>query len=116
MMNVRRLLFGSLLSLAFLGVVVLQAVHAVGHIAHEFETAHCHHHYTQGTTEVSHAHHDYEKCFQCEFAFGAYLKPIALGFTLWPDSNFPKELFSFHSISISGYSGFHPALRAPPLG
>ena len=115
MINFRKLLFGGGLTATLLLVFVLQFVHAVNHIAHEFEVTHCYHQYTKGKTEVGHAHHNYENCFQCAFAFGAYLKPIQPEFTLWPDSNFPKQLFSFSCISIFGFSGFHPALRAPPL-
>lgn len=113
-MNFRKIVFGGGLACTLLLVFVLQFVHAMNHIAHEFEVTHCHHHYTLGKTEVGHAHHDYEKCFQCEFAFGAYLKPTVLQIERFVAIAFPSQTHSSYTCDISGYSGFNLSLRAPP--
>jgi len=115
MMNIRKLLFGGGLTATLLLVFVLQFVHAVNHIAHEFEVTHCHHHYTLGKTEVGHAHHDYEKCFQCEFAFSSYIEPTAISFQPQNSNTTSTHVIQAPQRLVTVFEGSFFSLRAPPI-
>jgi hypothetical protein len=115
MRNVRKLLFGGGMAAALLLVFVLQFVHAMNHIVHEFEVTHCHHHYTLGKTEVGHAHHDYEKCFQCEFAFSSYIKPTAISFHPQPSNATSTHVIQAPQRFVAVFEGSFFSLRAPPI-
>lgn len=114
MLKLRKLLFGGGIATTLLLVFVLQLVHAVNHLVHEFEVKDCNHQYTLGKTEVGHAHDTFEKCFQCAFAFGAYLKPTIFQVEQPIAAVFIPKTHTSYTCEISGYSGFNLSLRAPP--
>jgi len=74
----------------------MQSADAIGHLRVQFSEKVCHHHYNAGKNEVNHSHHNFEKCFACEFTFSHFVSSGILGFQ-------PKFL-KIHS----GYTASHP--------
>ncbi|WP_297511460.1 hypothetical protein [Flavobacterium sp.] len=115
MLKLRKLLFGGGIATTLLLVFVLQFVHAVNHLVHEFEVKDCNHQYTLGKTEVGHAHYTFEKCFQCAFAFSSYIEPIAISFhSQHSNTTSTYEIQAPHRF-VTIFEGSFFSLRAPPI-
>jgi hypothetical protein len=100
--------------LTLLFALVLQSLHAFNHLEQELTSKECHHKYAKNKTEFTHAHHNNEHCFVCEFAFSSSLKS---DFFAYPFKNveIPISYTFFYSKEITQtFQGSLFALRAPP--
>jgi len=100
--------------LAVLFAIVLQSAHAFNHLEKELSTKECHHKYAKNKTEFTHAHHNNDHCFVCEFTFSTSLKSdfLALHFK---KIEIPVSYSFFYSKEITqSFRGSLFALRAPP--
>lgn len=102
--------------IAFCYAILFPSVHAIEHFYEDFGKARCAHEYHEGRTEVSHAHYDLEKCFQCEFRISPHTVS-SWTFQLAEDVDYTLTDHTFHyTCSTAGYTGFSKSLRAPPVG
>lgn len=101
--------------LIVLVALLLQAFHAGHHLEDFFSEKHCHHKYDKFKTEISHAHHDFDDCFVCEFTFSSVIPTSFFSFKL--ENVEPKSitLFSDYVVNIHFFSGSHYSLRGPPI-
>ena len=100
--------------LAVLLAIVLQSMHAFNHIEQELSAKECHHKYAKNKTEFTHAHHNNEHCFVCEFAFSSSLKSDFFAF-YFKKIRIPVSYSFFYSKEITqSFRGSLFALRAPP--
>lgn len=100
--------------LAVLFAILFQSVHSFEHLADEFTHDHCHHKYDTSKTEFTHAHHDFDHCFACEFTFSSYLPTEFFSFSF---TNSFKTLTQ-NTVKTEQpivFSGALFALRAPPV-
>ncbi len=101
--------------LAVLFAIVLQSTHSFIHLEKELTQKQCLHHYAKNQNQFTHAHHNLDRCFVCEFAFSTSLKSDIFSFS------FKKELIPvsysyFYSKEITqSFRGSLFALRAPPI-
>ena len=70
-MNKKARIFGFSIGLIVLVALLLQSFHAGHHLEELFAEKQCHHKYDKYKTEISHAHHDFDDCFVCEFTFSS---------------------------------------------
>ena len=110
----RSQLSGFLFSLFVLGAVLLESVHGFHHLETFSSEKRCHHYYNHKKTEIGHAHHDFEDCFVCEFAFSSYtsVSYFTLNFRK-PEIN-AQYIFSYSKEITHYFRGTLFALRAPP--
>jgi hypothetical protein len=85
----------------------------MGHLIEDFGE-HCDHKYHVGKTEVSHAHHAFEKCFDCEFTFSNAISPTPSTFKTQIKVNHPEYTFAQSREIISYFNGSRFAHRGPP--
>jgi len=99
---------------AVLFAIVLQSVHTFNHLEQELSTKECHHKYAKNKTEFTHAHHNNDHCFVCEFAFSTSLKSEFTAFQ-FKKIEIPVSYSFFYSKEITqSFRGSLFALRAPP--
>jgi hypothetical protein len=100
--------------LAVLCAIVLQSTHAFNHLEKELSTKECHHKYAKNKTEFTHAHHNNDHCFVCEFAFSSSIKSDFSAFH-FKKIEIPVTYSFFFSKEITqSFRGSLFALRAPP--
>lgn len=99
--------------LAVLFAILFQSAHSFSHLAEEFTHDHCHHKYDISKTEFTHAHHDFDHCFACEFTFSSYLSTEFFSFSF---TNIHKTVtpIAVKTAKPIVFSGSQFALRAPP--
>ncbi|HRB71630.1 MAG TPA: hypothetical protein PK776_07260 [Flavobacterium sp.] len=102
------------LILAVLFAILFQSVHSFEHLAEEFTHEHCHHKYDISKTEFTHAHHDFDHCFACEFTFSSYLPTEFFSFTFTNTSKTLTQHIAKTEKPIV-FSGSFFSLRAPPV-
>jgi len=95
--------------------IVLQSIHAIGHIGHEISQKKCHHHYTQGKAQITHAHQGFEKCFSCEFAFSSAVKNTSENTFKHQVCYFNKQQKVYYNFVKKTHKSTYFSLRAPPL-
>ena len=61
------------MGLIVLFAILFQSVHSFEHLAKQLSEKQCHHKYHSHKTEINHSHHNFDKCFVCEFAFSSYI-------------------------------------------
>jgi hypothetical protein len=104
------LLFG----MAVLFALVLQSVHTFSHLEKELTKKQCHHKYAKNKTEFTHAHHNNDHCFVCEFTFSTSIKSDFFSFN-FKRVQIPVSYSYFYSKEITqSFRGSLFALRAPP--
>ncbi|MFZ4105104.1 hypothetical protein [Flavobacterium sp.] len=108
----------SLVSFAFgllvLFAIVLQSAHSFVHLEKELAQKQCIHNEAKNQSQFTHAHHNLEHCFVCEFAFSTSIKSDSFSFTfkkvvvpVWYSYFYSKEI-------AQSFRGSLFALRAPP--
>jgi hypothetical protein len=113
-MNKKRVLISLFFGLAVLIAIVLQSVHTFNHLEQELTTKECHHKYAKNKTEFTHAHHNLDHCFVCEFTFSTSIKSDFYTFT-FKKVEIPVSYSYFYSKEITqSFRGSLFALRAPP--
>ena len=113
-MNKKRVLISLFFGLAVLFAIVLQSVHTFNHLEQELTTKVCHHKYAKNQTEFTHAHHNLDHCFVCEFTFSTSIKSDFFTFT-FKKGEIPVSYSYFYSREITqSFRGSLFALRAPP--
>jgi hypothetical protein len=92
--------------------MLLQSFHSFGHLAKQFSEKHCAHKYASGTNEISHSHHDFERCFSCEFTFSHFVSTDVFSLQRHisiPDSGYTatrsREILSYFRGSLFSYRG-----------
>jgi hypothetical protein len=99
---------------AVLLAIVLQSAHTFNHLEKELSAKECHHKYAKNKTEFTHAHHNNDHCFVCEFAFSSSLKSDFTAFH-FKKIEIPVSYSFFYSKEITqSFRGSLFALRAPP--
>ena len=100
--------------LAVLFAIVLQSAHSFIHLEKELTQKQCLHHYAKNQNQFTHAHHNLDRCFVCEFAFSTSLKSDNFSFT-FKKVAIPVSYSYFYSKEITqSFRGSLFALRAPP--
>jgi hypothetical protein len=100
--------------LAVLFAIVLQSAHSFSHLEKEFTTKECHHKYAKNKTELTHAHHNFDHCFVCEFTFSTSIRSDFPAFN-FKKAQIPVSYSFFYSKEITqSFRGSLFALRAPP--
>lgn len=95
--------------------IVLQSVHSIHHLEKTFIEKQCHHSYSKSGTEITHAHHNLDHCFVCEFTFSTAVNAGFISFE-YKNSAVSNSYAAFHSKEITNYfKGSLFALRAPPV-
>jgi hypothetical protein len=99
--------------IAVLFAILLQYVHSYEHLAMQLSERKCHHKFNS-SKEITHQHHNFDRCFVCDFTLSTFISSDI-------------SHFEFKKVNISsGYSFFKSraiphffkgslfALRAPP--
>lgn len=103
------------MGLIVLFAILFQSVHSFEHLAKQLSEKQCHHKYHSHKTEINHSHHNFDKCFVCEFAFSSY---ISLNKTASFKENkeiVSKYTFEYSKEIFSSFKGSLFSLRAPPV-
>lgn len=115
LMKKKNLILSFLFGLTVLLAIVLQSVHSFNHLEKELTTKQCHHKYAKNKTEFSHAHHNLDHCFVCEFTFSTSIKSDFFTFN-FKKVEIPVSYSYFYSKEITqSFRGSLFALRAPPV-
>ena len=94
--------------------IFFQSIHSLEHLAKQFSEKSCHHKYVNHKYEVNHSHHNWEKCFTCEFTFSSYFSAEIKTFAFYKTSISTKYSFSCFKEITQYFRGSLFALRAPP--
>ena len=114
LMKKKNLIVSLFFGLAVLFAIILQSVHTFDHLEKELTTKECHHKYAKNKTEFTHAHHNLDHCFVCEFTFSTSIKSDFFTFT-FKKVQIPIFYSYFYSKEIAqSFRGSLFALRAPP--
>jgi hypothetical protein len=114
-MNKKARIFGFSIGLIVLVALLLQSFHAGHHLEELFAEKQCHHKYDKYKTEISHAHHDFDDCFVCEFTFSGVFSTSFFSFKLEKVEPKSIALFSDYVGNIQFFSGSLFSLRGPPI-
>ncbi len=113
-MKKMNLILSFLFGLTVLLTIVLQSVHSFNHLEKELSPKECHHKYAKNKIEFTHAHHNNDHCFVCEFTFSSSIKSDFFTFT-FKKIEIPVSYSYFYSKEITqSFRGSLFALRAPP--
>ncbi len=114
-MNKRSYITSFFLGLIVFVALLLQAFHAGHHLEELFAEKQCHHKYNKNKTEVSHAHHNFEDCFVCEFTFSNYIKSTYSIFKIETVETSHFYSYFYSKEIFQSFRGSLFALRAPPI-
>jgi hypothetical protein len=114
-MKKKFVIINALMGLVVLSAILFQSIHSMEHLAKQFSEKTCHHKYVHHKYELNHSHHDWEKCFACEFTFSSSLELDTVVYPLLYNSFYFKPSFLTTSESILFYSGSSFSLRGPPI-
>jgi hypothetical protein len=103
------------MGLVVLSAILFQSIHSLEHLAKQFSEKTCHHKYVHHKFELNHSHHDWEKCFACEFTLSSYFSNEIQTFDFHKVVISTKYTFSHSKEIILYFKGSLFALRAPPL-
>lgn len=113
-MKKKSVLISLVFGLAILFAIGLQFAHTFNHLKKELTTKECHHKYAKNQPEFTHAHHNLDHCFVCEFTFSTSIKSDFFTFT-FKKGEIPVSYSYFYSREITqSFRGSLFALRAPP--
>lgn len=94
--------------------ILLQSFHSYGHLAKQLSEKECHHKYTS-KQEITHQHHNFDRCFVCDFKMSNFINSHILYFQ-FQNTIIPFGYTFFESREISPFfKGSLFALRAPPF-
>lgn len=99
---------------AVLFAILFQYVHSYEHFAKQFSEKKCYHKYNS-SKEITHQHHNYDRCFVCDFTVSNFISSDIAHFE-FKKTTIPSKYSFFKSKEIAQYfKGSLFALRAPPF-
>lgn len=113
-MNKKSFIISFSFGIIVLVALLLQAFHAGHHLEELFAEKQCHHKYDKYKTEISHAHHDFDDCFVCEFTFSNYINSTNSFFKIDKVETSHFYSFFYSKEILQSFRGSLFALRAPP--
>jgi hypothetical protein len=113
-MKKKFVIINALMGLVVLSAILFQSIHSLEHLAKQFSEKTCHHKYVNHKFELNHSHHDWEKCFACEFTFSSYFSTEIQTFAFNKTSISTKYSISYSKEITQFFKGSLFALRAPP--
>lgn len=108
-------LLNFVMGLTVLFAILFQSVHSFEHLAKQLSEKQCHHKYHSHKTEINHSHHNFDKCFVCEFAFSSYVSPNKVETNYENKAVVTKYSFVYSKEIFSSFKGSLFSLRAPPV-
>lgn len=107
-------IINALMGLMVLSAILFQSIHSFEHLAKLFSEKSCHHKYVNHKYEINHSHHDWKKCFACEFTFSSSTGIKTLVISL-DNPVFFKTIVLFSTAeNITFFNGSFYSLRGPP--
>lgn len=100
--------------MAVLFALVLHSVHALGHLEKELTEKQCHHKHAKNATELTHAHHNNDHCFVCEFTFSTSLNSDFFTINVANVQTLVSYTYFYSKEITQSFRGSLFALRAPP--
>jgi hypothetical protein len=113
-MKRKQLIVNLSLMMAVLFAMLFQSFHSYEHLGKLLSQKQCHHKYNLHKTEITHAHHNFDHCFVCEFTFGSFLAPEKVSYKVYAVHKAIPYFFVAPKAVIS-FSGSQYLLRGPPL-
>ena len=112
-MKKKSVILNSFLMFAVLFAILLQYVHSYEHLAKQLYEKKCFHKYNSGK-EITHQHHNYDRCFVCDFTLSSFISAEISHFE-FKKINIPSG-YSFFKYGETSqfFKGSLFALRAPP--
>jgi hypothetical protein len=114
-MKKKFVIINALMGLVVLSAILFQSIHSLEHLAKQFSEKTCHHKYVHHKFELNHSHHDWEKCFACEFTLSNFTSSDISTFSFKKFQIAPVYYFPFSKKITTSFKGSLFALRAPPL-
>jgi predicted membrane protein len=112
-MKKKFVILNSFVMIAVLFAILLQYVHSYEHLAMQLSERKCHHKYNS-TKEITHQHHNFDRCFVCDFTLSTFISSDNVPFE-FKKTAIPSEYSLFNSKEITQFfKGSLFALRAPP--
>ena len=113
-MKKKFVILNSCLMFAVLFAILLQYVHSYEHLAMQLSERKCHHKYNS-SKEITHQHHNYDRCFVCDFTLCSFVSADISNF-VFKKINICSGFFIFKFKEITQFfKGSLFALRAPPV-
>ena len=100
--------------MAVLFALVLHSVHTLGHLEKELTEKQCHHKHAKNATELTHAHHNTDHCFVCEFTFSTSLNSDFFTINVANVQTLVSYTYFYSKEITQSFRGSLFALRAPP--
>jgi len=98
---------------AVLFSILFQYVHSYEHLAIQLSEKKCYHKYNS-SKEITHQHHNYDRCFVCDFTLSSFVS-AAISHFEFKKINIPTGYSFSQSEEINQFfKGSLFALRAPP--
>lgn len=98
---------------AVLFSILFQYVHSYEHMVKQLSEKKCHHKYNS-SKEITHQHHNYDRCFVCDFRLSSFVSADISHFE-FKKPHIPWGYSPFNSREITHFfTGSLFALRAPP--
>lgn len=107
-------IINALMGLVVLLAILFQSVHSFEHLAKQFSEKSCHHKSVNHKYELNHGHHNWEKCFACEFTFSSYFSSENQIFAFYKTTISTRYSISYSKEITQFFKGSLFALRAPP--
>ena len=102
------------MSIVILFAILFQSFHSYEHLVKQISEKHCYHKATTGS-QITHQHHNFEKCLICEVTFSPFTTTEFYSFQLKKTFT-PSRYSLFYSKEITHFfKGSLFALRAPPI-
>ena len=112
-MKKKFVILNSCLMIAVLFAILLQYVHSYEHLAMQLSERKCHHKFNS-SKEITHQHHNFDRCFVCDFTLSTFISSDISHFE-FKKVNIPSGYSFFKSRAIPHFfKGSLFALRAPP--
>lgn len=108
-------LLNFVMGLTVLFAILFQSLHSFEHLAKQLSEKQCHHKYHSQKTEINHSHHNFDKCFVCEFAFSSYVSSNKVETNYENKAVVTKYSFAYSKEIFSSFKGSLFSLRAPPV-
>jgi hypothetical protein len=112
-MKKKFVILNSFLALAVLFAMLFQSVHSYEHLAKQLSEKKCTHKYIS-SHEITHQHHNYDRCFVCDFTLSHFVS-LSISHFEFKKISIPSGYSIFKSREITQFfKGSLFALRAPP--
>jgi len=113
-MKKKFVLLNYFLMVAVLFSMLFQSFHSYEHLAKQLSQEVCNHKYNS-SKEITHQHHNYDRCFVCDFTLSSFVSTEIHHFE-FKKINIPSGYSFYKSREITQFfKGSLFALRAPPI-